>query len=357
MTVRPAARLSLACNNRCVFCSQDGLSGERSLEEQLEAARRAGSEVTFVGGEPTLDARLPEHVVAARAMGFARIGLQTNGRRLAEVGLAASLARAGLTDVHLSVHGTEAAVHDYHTGVEGSFDAALAGLAAARASGLAVVVATVLTRSNFRSLSGLPKMLASRGVAGWMVAAPACGGRLAREFDRLMPRLGLALPFALKALAAGEALGLDVWISGVPRCLVGPYGRWLLPELPRSFGAACNDCPARSACPGLDAAYLGRFGGDELGPARARMAAPIEPQTRDLRTARMFVGPGEIAAALPVAEKRPASAKVSLPMAGKVRPAVAEATAGSPRRSGEALREIFPELFDGGGSPPREGRG
>jgi hypothetical protein len=41
-------------------------------------------------------------------------------------------------------------------------------------------------------------------------------------------------------------------------------------------------------------------------------------------------------------------------MAVKVRPAVAEATAGSPRRSGEALREIFPDLFDGGPKPPAD---
>ena len=143
---RAAARVLLECNNRCVFCSQAGLQGGARVESQREAVRRRrGQVVTIVGGEPTLDPRLVERVAAARQMGFTRVGLQTNGRRLAEPGLAAQLAGAGLTDVHLSIHGAESAVHDYHTGVPGSFAEVLGALTAARANGLTVVMATVLT--------------------------------------------------------------------------------------------------------------------------------------------------------------------------------------------------------------------
>src|SRR5450631_3902672 len=105
MRSRGTVRLLLACNNRCVFCAQDGLPDTTtSLEEELTRARACSDEVTFVGGEPTLDRGLAEHVARARALGFTRIGLQTNGRLLAESGYAESLARAGLTDVHLSIH-------------------------------------------------------------------------------------------------------------------------------------------------------------------------------------------------------------------------------------------------------------
>src|SRR5215472_15658774 len=136
---RETVRLLLACNNRCVFCAQEGLAdAAASAEEQLAAARSRSDEVTFVGGEPTLDPRLAERVAAARALGFRRVGLQTNGRKLADRTFTAGLARGGLTDVHLSIHGAEAAVHDYHTGVPGSFDECLAGLAAARSEGLDV---------------------------------------------------------------------------------------------------------------------------------------------------------------------------------------------------------------------------
>jgi hypothetical protein len=342
---RATVRLLLECNNACVFCGQVGLAapgGEASLSDRLAAARADTDEVTFTGGEPTLDPRLAEHVATARSLGFRRIGIQTNGRRLGEQGFASSLAGAGLTDVHLSIHGAQAAVHDYHTGVPGSFVEALAGLTAARASNLPVVVTTVLTRSNFRSLDALPRFLAARGVAAWLVSVTRSGGRLRDDFDRVMPRLGLALPFALNALGAGESLGLSVWIAGAPRCLLGEYARWRLPEEPRAFGVACDGCPARAGCAGVDAAYLERFGGDELGRARARMSgADVAVRVTDLT--RLFVGAGEIA---PMPSEAPApKRKVVLPIAGKVRPALAETTAATPRRTGEALREILPDLF------------
>lgn len=348
MHARATARVTLECNNGCIFCGQVGVSATPPLREQLTETRQRTDAITLVGGEPTLDPALLDHVALARAMGFVRVGLQTNGRKLAEPGYAASLARAGLTDVHLSMHGAESSVHDYHTGRAGSFAETLGGLSAARATGLQVVVATVLTRSNFRALGGLPRLLASRGVAGWLVAVPRSGGRLSAEFDRIMPRLGLALPFALSALEAGEVLGVEVWIAGAPRCLLGPLARWSLPDEPRAFGAECEGCSARQECAGLDGVYLERFGGDEVSPARLRAAAGASAP-RDMRVARMFVGPGEMAeVAANARESAAPKRKVALPIAGKVRPALAETTAGSPRRSGESLREILPGLFEPG---------
>jgi hypothetical protein len=351
---RATVRLPVDCNNRCIFCSQDGLGppgvSVASVRDQLDAARARADEVTFVGGEPMLDAAIADHASAARAMGFSRIGIQTNGRALADGRLAPSLAAAGVTDLHLSIHGAEAAVHDYHTGIEGSFDQALGALGAARAAGVAVVVATVLTRSNYRSLAPLPKLLASRGAAGWLIAVPVVAGAARGGFDRVVPRLGLALPFALSALDAAEALGLEARVSGAPRCMLGPYARWRLVEPPRAFAEACDGCPARDGCVGLDGAYLARFGGDEVQSARARMPAGPTDAPRDTPLGRAFVGAGELAPA-PVAPTLSEKRKVSLPLADKARPARGEVTPVSPRQSGEALRAILPGLFEQADGP------
>src|SRR5579871_5263323 len=102
---RATARITLGCNNRCVFCSQEGLQGAPSLPPEK------GEELTFVGGEPTLAQELPERIADARANGYARVGVQTNGRRLADAGYAARLAAAGLTDVQVTVLGPDAASH------------------------------------------------------------------------------------------------------------------------------------------------------------------------------------------------------------------------------------------------------
>jgi hypothetical protein len=344
---RATVRLPVHCDNRCVFCGQEGLDPvARPVAEQLEAARARTDEVTFVGGEPTLDPGLPQAIEAARALGFVRIGIQTHGRGLSEPALVSALAGRGLTDVHLSIHGGDARVHDYHTGIDGSFSLAVAALAAARGTGLTVVVATVLTRSNFRCLAPMPSLLASRGASGWLVAVPAVAGRARDSFDRVVPRLGLALPFALNALDAAEALGLEVRIAGAPRCLLGSYSRWRMVEPPRAFAAACDGCAARSTCTGLDQGYLARFEGDEVASARARMGDDSTDPPRDTMVARMFVGSGELA--VDATGPRPRSRRVALPLAEKARPARAEATAASPRRSGEALRDLFPGLFEDG---------
>ncbi len=341
---RATVRLTLACDNRCVFCAQDGLhesdaNDAPKIAARIASARATSDELTFVGGEPTLDPELATHVAAACALGFRRVGLQTNGRRLAEAGYAASLARAGLTDVHLSIHGADARAHDYHTGVDGSFAQVLAGLAAARASGLMVVATTVLTRSSFRVLAPIPKLLASRGVAAWVVAVARTAGRAATASDRVVPRLALAIPFALHALEAADAVGLPAWISGAPACLLGPLASRAMHADERAYGDACAACDARAVCPGVDPDYLARFGGDELAPRATFATSAAHPDLQSI-----FVGTGELAP--PPARAAAPRARVQLPVLGKVKPALAEVAAGTEKKSGDALREILPALFD-----------
>jgi hypothetical protein len=340
---RATVRLGLDCNNECVFCAQDGLvpPAPTSFEADLTAARAHADEVTFVGGEPSLDEALVEKLSRARSAGFRRIGLQTNGRRLADLAYTTSLVRAGLTDLHFSLHGGDAAVHDYHTNRPGSFDELLAGIQAARTNALPIVVTTVLTRSNFRVLGDLPPLLAARGVQAWFVSVPVLAGRAATLRDRVAPRLGLALPFALHALAAAHALRLPSFVVGAPLCLLGPFSAHAVAGGARAYAPACEACPARPACPGVDAEYLARFEGDEL----SARDAPISPVTPTALTA-MFVGPGELAPVVAPAAPVASRPRTALPMLGKVKPALAEVSSKTERRTGNDLKEIFPTLFE-----------
>lgn len=355
--MRVSVAVGLACDGACVFCAQDGLSPEPVAEDvvraRLTAARAAGADaVTFVGGEPAIDPRLAGWVAAARAAGFARVGVQSNGVALAEPGRVAALADAGLTDLHLSIHGAEARVHDWHAGRPGAFDAALRTLAAARAAALEVVVVTLITRSTFRVLSAVPRLLAARGVGAWCLDVPRWRGRAATANDRVVPRLALALPFALHALDAARALGLRAMVRGAPACLLGPFAAHAIDGAGevRSFAAPCEACPARPTCPGVDAEYLERYGAGELAARPAATRAATDGHWRDL-----FVGVGAMAAP-PTASVHPtpARARVALPMLGRPAAAHAEVPSGAPKQSGEALRAILPGLFGspGQGTPP-----
>jgi MoaA/NifB/PqqE/SkfB family radical SAM enzyme len=353
MVRRSAVSLGRACDSACVFCAQRGLEArtadDTEVHRRLDEARAAGADgVTFVGGEPVIDARLEAFVTRSQELGFGRIGVQTNGWALAEPGRVEALARAGLTDVHLSIHGAEARVHDWHVGRAGAFDAALRAWAAARAAALEVVVATVLTRSTFRGLGAMPRMLASRGAAGWAIEVPRWRGDAATAADRVVPRLALALPFALHAIDAAEALGLPAFVRGAPSCLLGPWASRALEGDTRDYGGPCPACPSRAACAGVDAEYLARFGEGEIAACALVARDERYPQVR-----AMFVGVGEMAPpSVVVVAPSPERARVALPMLGRPAPGKGEVSASSPKQTGEALKAIFPGLFEG--DPPRK---
>ena len=339
--LRATVRILSACDNACVFCGQDPAELAPTRDEISRALRLAfdrAREVTLTGGEPSLHPELIAIVEEARALGFSRVGIQTNARRPEQL---RALARAGLTDLHLSIHGGVAAAHDYHTGVEGSFALALATLSEARAAGLPAVVTTVLTRSNARGLTELAGVLSARGASAWCIAVPRVRGRAAELFDRVVPRLGIAMPFALHAVQAAIALRLPALVRGAPSCLLGPFAKHAMLDEPRAYGEACVGCAARPACPGVEPAYLARFAGDELSNAPLVARAPGAPEL-----ARMFVGEGDLAPAPPLrTDGKSAPSRVALPMLGKVQPARAEVPRGVEKKTGAALREIFKELF------------
>jgi hypothetical protein len=274
-----------------VFCGQAGTAFERvdDWRVQLERARSEGAdEVAFTGGEPLLFDALDDAIAYARGLGFVAVGIQTNGWSLDATRVEALVA-AGLGDVHVSVHGARAAVHDHHVGRKGAFAGIERGLAALRRHRVPVVVATVVTRSNARVLGELPGWLAVHEVAAWCVDFPHAAGRAAREFDRVMPRLALAVPFALHAIDRARKLGIPAAIRGAPSCLLGPWAHVRLPESGRAFAPVCDGCDARAECCGIDSSYLARFSGDELRP-RAALGAS-DPMLDVL--ARRFVGVGE----------------------------------------------------------------
>jgi hypothetical protein len=188
--------------------------------------------------------------------------------------------------VHATVFAADAGAHDLHD-ADGGFRRVVARLRAARADRVPAAVTTPISRSNARVLAALPGLLADLGVAGWRIAVPEVGGVWREKFDARVPRLALALPYALQALALAERAGIAAGIAGAPLCLLGPLRGRVLPVRARAFAAGCAGCPARADCPGVDQAYLRRFAGDELWP-RALRAAEGRPVGQDLRD--LFAG-------------------------------------------------------------------
>jgi hypothetical protein len=106
-------------------------------------------------------------------------------------------------------------MHEYHTGVPGSFAQTTAGLLRASEAGLGVGVTTVVTRSNFRHMEELTRLAHRCGASAiqYLPAVPL--GSAAEAWERVVPERDLMLPYLASAVRAALALGLDVLAPGL----------------------------------------------------------------------------------------------------------------------------------------------
>lgn len=291
-----------SCNSRCRFCSQGTLRDERAdlpdavVRQRIAAARALGDVLVLTGGEPTLRDELAGWVALARELGFRRVEVQTNGRMLSYKGFVTRMVEAGVGAFQIALHGHEAAVHDWHTQAEGSFEQAVRGIQRARAHDVQVLVTTVVTRSNFRHLPEIAALALSLGASGWRVSAARPVGLAAAALVATVPRYEqLAAPLQ-RALGLWRRVRRPATVKGVPACVLGGDERGVVElrsalaeahleaaagEPVRQAAAedrmvhaeACARCDLRERCPGVPLLYDRRYGAAELQPIRAARTA------------------------------------------------------------------------------------
>ena len=215
-------RTGYGCNNACRFCAQGdwrATRGDRPADEVLDEVRRRapGAKVLVLsGGEATLRPELGEWVAAAVAGGARRVIVQTNGRMLAYRGFASRLVEAGAGVIAVALHGPNAAVHDWTTRVEGSFDQTVAGIRRARRAGARVILNTMVTRSSFRHLSETVRLAATLGASRVRFMWPRAEGQAAELAPSVLPNAQLAAPHLWRALAIAANLDLKASFDGPP---------------------------------------------------------------------------------------------------------------------------------------------
>lgn len=298
-------RTGYRCNNRCRFCDQAGRAGEAPLDALiavLRANRGDGDRadgVWLAGGEIALRPDLPRLVAAAREAGYARVGIQTNGRILAAPGAAASLRKAGLTDAVVALHAPVAGLHDWLTGEAGSFRQAVLGLKRLREAGVAVRVASVVTRSATEVLPALARLVVDAGAEGhrWIAARPPATPDLEPRFPLLQRPLLAALDVSRDARVDAETVGVPLCF--LPGHLSAAADRRDAPATVRAFpaglseeaaparrqGPPCAACTLAHVCAGPTEAYAARWGWDEFVPVGGTVAPVGERLSLDVSDA------------------------------------------------------------------------
>jgi MoaA/NifB/PqqE/SkfB family radical SAM enzyme len=157
-----------ACNLNCGFClnawrGKAQPNDEMSFEQQqktIQQLKDAGvTQMTFTGGEPTLNPRLAELIQLAHSLGMKTL-LQTNGTFLTNKFLTAI--KPFLDGVQISLHGLREEQRML-SGVD-SFDAIVAGMRRVKAHSINLFANFVITKRNLHCLKSYLALLDSIGV-------------------------------------------------------------------------------------------------------------------------------------------------------------------------------------------------
>ncbi len=258
----------------------------------LEQNRGSG-EACFTSGEPTLVSTLPRYIRWASRLGYGRVSLMTNGRRLAYADYCAQLADAGLDHFYISIHGHNAGLHDGLVRTPGAFVQTLAGLenaAALKDRGIGLHSSTVITSRNLDALEPIYVFLREHGVEQVVFNVMQATGRADKHFERLYPRYqDISSTYDILL----EGLNEDcppVFLVDIPRCAterIPGFNRGSLEQYAhyeveedgtveiqrtdhdtwqRTKRQECSRCKEDAVCPGVWNNYLARYGWDGLDP-------------------------------------------------------------------------------------------
>lgn len=300
-------RLTMACNERCVFCNvpvedfRPVTPSRAALTSELDAFIASGEQtLTVSGGEPTLlRDRLLEVVTKARGAGVPYVELQTNAV-LIDDDYAQALARAGVTSAFVSFLSHVPALHDQLAGLEGAYADCLRGMDALLDAGISVTLNPVTAYATQELVADYVAFVAERlpRVRAISLSAVQPHGR-AKDNPELLPDYGVLKGQVVLAQQRANAHGIRLLnpYCGLPLC-VGWHEsversveavEAILQREQQAFGvdnrqnkrhgAPCRDCALRTRCGGAWNAYWDVRGGRGLEPPLRRVEPWRAPAT------------------------------------------------------------------------------
>jgi MoaA/NifB/PqqE/SkfB family radical SAM enzyme len=275
--------LTDSCDNACAFCIcrrhiKEGIGDSPVTIRKKLRALQEGSLVDIYGGEPTLSRYFMEIVRRAKRK-HCFINIASNARSFSRKALLEEFvtATADYRDrifIRSSLHGHTAALHERHTGRQGSYREAVDGIRALKKAGYRLSVNTVITRYNFRELRNIHRLLERCGVDCFKLSFMRYTVQnvgLAVSLDDLKKEL----PKTIQQVADSRmAIDLD----SIPYC-VAPAQLALYAKDQHGFiendsrvvkPGQCGKCSLAGMCPGVDREYFELFGGAELKPISRR---------------------------------------------------------------------------------------
>ena len=285
------------CNNNCLFCVQadNKCKGNRSFDEikkDLKDCKERCSGVVLTGGEVTIRDDFFDIVKYAKKLGYIDIQIQTNGRMFSSIDFCKKTINAGATQFSPALHGYCAEQHDHLTRAKGSFIQIINGMKNLKSLGAYVLTNTVVVKPNYKDVPKIAKLLVKLGVDQFQFAFVHAMGNARKNFDSIVPVMGLAAPYIHKGLQIGIDAGRRVMAEAMPYCMMEGYEQYvaerIIPDTEirgkkyqntddfttqrqvdgKAKFTQCKKCKHDSVCEGPWRDYAENFGGKEFRPRK-----------------------------------------------------------------------------------------
>ena len=227
--------VTYVCNNHCTFCAvgtRTQIDGHPERQrEHLDKYRALGVRmVDFDGGEPTMNPELIPLVRYARALGYDRVNVTTNGRLCFYEDYARKLVRSGLTTLLFSVHGHDAQTHAQQVGVAEAFEQTVGGIRHAMRHappGVELGMNVTVTKGNHNKLDALAELAWSLGLRGMNIQFLTPFGRATKW---VAPDTQAAADLAMRVIDRwGDRMKFQV--VNLPFCFMPGYERYMMGDL------------------------------------------------------------------------------------------------------------------------------
>ena len=226
------------CGSRAGRARPDELDTAEALDLVRQMAELGVKEVTLIGGEAYLRDDWLDIIRAVRAHGMACS--VTTGARAMTRERARGAREAGLQSISVSVDGLRG-THDALRALDGSFDAAMAGIETIRAEGLQVSVNTQINRPNLHEIPELFELLIAAGIHDWQVQITVAMGRAADEPEILLEPYQMldVLPMLARLKLRANAAKVRIY-PGNNVGYYGPHEHLLRGSFPGGHRGSCG---------------------------------------------------------------------------------------------------------------------
>ncbi len=287
-------KVGFHCNNNCLFCVQGpekkkfGNKSTEELESIIKKAKNDCDSIVFTGGEPTIRTDLIGLVSLAKKVGYKTIQIQSNGRMFAYKKFCDEIVAAGANEFALALHGHTEKLHNYLTGAD-SFSQLIVGIKNLKELNQKIITNTVVVKSNYRHIPEIAKVLIGLNVDQIQFAFVHALGSAKNNFDSIVPRMELVVPYLKKAIDIGKITNKKIMTEGIPFCMLNGYHDSIsetnMPDMKifdqvtiiedyrkmrvvegKDKGTKCLQCKYLNVCEGPWKEYPKAFGWEEFKP-------------------------------------------------------------------------------------------